>query len=217
MEIPDIHYNDDVVIVMDKLKGTVLSQAIKHNLLSEEASNETSQFLWDIFMYTFFIEQHYQGDSNPGNFILLEETNQIGLIDFGCMPKIEHPKFAENMIRLFDAFSSFDNQMIFDAITEMGWMIEGTTMPLFESSVKGYCKVFNALLDPSGIDFSKNKKLYMDFRIAGGQLNKCINVSGDFPSFHRAFTTLIGVFTSLKSAVNLRESFESVKKQFQAR
>ncbi len=74
------------IITMDWMKGIHLSEYIKTNA-SQEERNRIGQALFNFYMYQIHKLRYFHADPHPGNF-LVDDTETLIAIDFGCMKKI---------------------------------------------------------------------------------------------------------------------------------
>lgn len=75
------------ILVMDWIDGMHLKDWINTNP-SQEIRNELGQALWNFYDFQIHDLKELHADPHPGNFLIAED-GKLGIIDFGCVKKID--------------------------------------------------------------------------------------------------------------------------------
>jgi predicted unusual protein kinase regulating ubiquinone biosynthesis (AarF/ABC1/UbiB family) len=102
----------DTVLTTSRIDGLHLDAWLNSNP-TQEKRNYYGQLLCDLFSFSFHQNMLIHADPNIGNF-LFREDGKLGLIDFGCVKKIED-NFMQNLKLLLSSVKKMD----FKEITKM--------------------------------------------------------------------------------------------------
>ncbi|UZD24037.1 AarF/ABC1/UbiB kinase family protein [Algoriphagus halophytocola] len=80
------------IITMDWLEGKHIKEWLVTNP-DQLARNQIGQALWDFYHHQVHNLKQVHADPHPGNFII-QENNQLGIIDFGCVKVIPEDFYA---------------------------------------------------------------------------------------------------------------------------
>lgn len=79
--------SSEKVLTTSHLEGLDFDAYLSTNH-SQEEKNAYAQLIFDSFFYSLYHLNRIHTDPNPGNFLFLE-NGKLGLIDFGCVKKVE--------------------------------------------------------------------------------------------------------------------------------
>lgn len=92
-------YSSDKILTMDWIGGKPLGEFLKKDT-AQEVRNTIGQALWDFYHYQLHTLKAVHADPHPGNF-LITESNQVGVIDFGCVKEMTE-SFHKKYFQLLD-------------------------------------------------------------------------------------------------------------------
>ena len=80
-------YSNERIITMSWLYGQHLSEFSKRHR-GDELAHTIGQSLWDFYMYQMHALKMVHADPHPGNFLVTDIDQKLGVIDFGCIKVI---------------------------------------------------------------------------------------------------------------------------------
>lgn len=85
-------WSSERIITMDWVEGKHLKEWLETNP-DQDSRNKIGQALWDFYHHQVHELKKVHADPHPGNFII-QENDQLGIIDFGCVKVIPEDFYA---------------------------------------------------------------------------------------------------------------------------
>jgi predicted unusual protein kinase regulating ubiquinone biosynthesis (AarF/ABC1/UbiB family) len=107
----------ETVLTTSRINGLHLDAWLNTNPVQEKR-DYYGQLLCDVFSFSFYQNMLIHADPNIGNF-LFRDDGKLGLIDFGCVKKIES-NFPENFKKLLNSFNEINSEKIKEVYSDLG-------------------------------------------------------------------------------------------------
>ena len=119
---PLVDLSTKKVLVMERIMGDNLDGFIVS--ASPEIRHKAGDTLVSLFHEMVYVFRALHADPHGGNF-LFREDGSIGLLDFGCVKRLE-PVFLDSYAKLGNAIVDEDNDALFQLCEEMGILKDAT-------------------------------------------------------------------------------------------
>jgi len=118
--VPEIYwpYTTSAVLVMERLKGTRISEVISDERRQRNEGPELARASAEILMRQVFEARFFHADPHPGNFLVLDD-GRIGLLDFGMVGELDE-ETSRALLRLLRAVVKRDAGGIADCFDRIG-------------------------------------------------------------------------------------------------
>ncbi|UKJ87631.2 hypothetical protein MACJ_000067 [Theileria orientalis] len=165
------HLSTKVIITTEFVKGKPLEE-LKN--LSDEVRNSVARRIMKLSLSEVFVYELMNTDPNPSNYLYDEETDLIGLVDFGSC-RIYDRKFVEQYLKLVRASVREDYDNIMKYSLEVGFTHPEETKEVLEAHLDSInasaepfkydgeydfssSTIFTTIMDRSKIIFTKRKR-----------------------------------------------------------
>jgi predicted unusual protein kinase regulating ubiquinone biosynthesis (AarF/ABC1/UbiB family) len=145
------------VITSSFLEGDGFEAFLARNP-SQEERNHYAQLIFDSFFMGLYHMQMIHADPNPGNFIFMEEE-KLGLIDFGCVKKLDNEflaSFSKLHVSLMDKIDDAD---IAQQYAELGMIDRDTPekmLEFYQEVIKPLDRIYIEIFNEDTYDFKEN-------------------------------------------------------------
>lgn len=164
-------YSNERILTMEWIEGQHLSEFIDTNP-SQVERNELGQRLWNFYMFQIHELKKLHADPHPGN-ILITQTGDIGIIDFGCVKEVPYD-FYQAYAKLQDP-NIIHSKSEFEAIlTELEVLYEDDDPAEREYFYNMFHELLNLALTPyktPTFDFSDNT-FFKEMAVLGERISK---------------------------------------------
>jgi len=212
IEVPKVfdEFSSVRVITTQMLGGLHLDQWLATSP-SQQQRDRAAQLIYDLFFHSAMELGRVHADPNPGNF-LYKDNGDIGLIDFGCMKKLNQ-RFVDNMPALLHAFYLNDFDEIFKAYAALGTTIKTDTRLDYESVLRPFGEWLSKPVQENYFDFKKNNTYTnsgREFMHELAKLPSLETIDEDFIFFDRTMYGMFKIFERLEAKVYMRDSWEKL-------
>ncbi|MEQ9405581.1 MAG: AarF/UbiB family protein [Cyclobacteriaceae bacterium] len=210
-------YSSNQILTMSWLNGEPIGEWMKRDQ-TQQNRDKLGQTLWNFYMFQMHEMRMMHADPHPGNFII-NEFNNLGVIDFGCIKKIPSEFYkayfelartetldnSERVSQLFkelEIIRSSDSPKDAQVVTEM-----------FTNLIRLLSRPFN----DSKFDFG-NDAYFTEIYQMGELISKDPQMSRlqargsrHFIYFNRTFFGLYNILNAMKAKVNTAETDHYLK------
>jgi predicted unusual protein kinase regulating ubiquinone biosynthesis (AarF/ABC1/UbiB family) len=88
-------YSCKRILTMEWMEGIPIREFVASNP-SQLLRNKVGQAIWDFYTYQVHQLHIFHADPHPGNF-LIDESGNVGIIDFGCVKQLPEPFYHSHM------------------------------------------------------------------------------------------------------------------------
>ncbi len=136
--VPKIHSNSssDSVLTMSFIEGQSIESLEEFD---QQTKNDVMTALLDLLFKELFELQMVQTDPNFANYLYLQETKQIGLLDFGATREYSE-QFSKGYLHAFASVLAQDQKGLNDALTQIGFFSQ-TILPEQRDAVLSLVKM----------------------------------------------------------------------------
>jgi len=136
--VPKIHSNSssDSVLTMSFIEGQSIESLEEFD---QQTKNDVMTALLDLLFKELFELQMVQTDPNFANYLYLQETKQIGLLDFGATREYSE-QFSKGYLHAFASVLAQDQEGLNDALTQIGFFSQ-TILPEQRDAVLNLVKM----------------------------------------------------------------------------
>ncbi len=213
VQIPDVDFETttDTVLSITYMEGAPLNEWLEGSP-TQPQRDAVAQLLNDIFFKGLYKLSIIHADPNPGNFII-QNNLRIGLIDFGCVKKLD-PEFVKGYCRLVNAAASHDQDAYFQLLKQLNLI---KSDPVLEAKEKIY-KLMNRvslwlgkLYQEEVFDFGANKNFMREGRDMSRdmyELGKHMDLNPNFIFLDRTRYGLLRLFERMEARVRIRNPYE---------
>lgn len=195
-------YSTKHVIVTERLFGRHAAEYVAQQP-SQEERNRYGQLLVDLFHYSVFELHRIHADPNFGNY-LFRADGKLGLIDFGCVRKLEQP-FVESLQQFFTA-EECDGETIEQLHSALGvvYRTDVSKRELYEFLVR-WSHWLRVPYRSDFFDYSQNREYFEAGFALGTESRRYVARShGAFLYFGRSHHGLQRLLQTLGATVRLR-------------
>ena len=157
--IPKINtaFSTKTVLTSTFLEGDGFEQFLATNP-SQETRNHYAQLVFDSFFMGLYHMQMIHADPNPGNFIFMEK-GQLGLIDFGCVKKLDD-EFLETFSKLHvSLMDKVDDQEITEQYANLKMIDRDTPekmLEFYQEVIKPLDRIYIEIFEEDTYDFKEH-------------------------------------------------------------
>ncbi len=197
--VPDVSPNltTSKVITTSFLEGLSFQDYLATNP-SQQEKDYYAQLIFDNYFESLYKLKMIHADPNPGNFLFLSD-GKLGLIDFGCIKKIDE-KFLSSYTALhIDLFNEVEDEILVQHYHELGMIEEDTLekmLHFYQEVIKPLDRLYIEPLQNKSYDFGvynnfSKKGFELIFEVQKKQFNSVHQVNEDYLFLDR---TLIGYY-----------------------
>ncbi len=191
------------VLTSEFLDGVPLNAGMAYD---SEVRNRIGQAIYDFFYCSLFELGVVHCDPHLGNYLWVEQSRQVGLLDFGAVKR----EFSPDVLKLFKYFFVAENKEkmleLYCALgAKIGSLSEAEIEDFYQQAVRPYWSVIGRFLRNPTYTFTENDELGRELRMSlvKHALHPCMqNFSGEFTMLHRALYGVFNVLTRLRATVN---------------
>jgi len=210
--IPKIHreFSTKTVLTSTFLEGDGFEDFLATNP-SQETRNHYAQLIFDSFFMGLYHMQMIHADPNPGNFIFMEE-GQLGLIDFGCVKKLDD-EFLETFSKLHvSLMDKVDDQEITEQYAHLKMIDRDTPekmLEFYQEVIKPLDRIYIEIFEEESYDF----KVHNDFSERGFKtimevqkknITAVHNMNEDYIFVDRTLLGYYAMFEKMEATINTR-------------
>ncbi len=197
--IPKVYpaLSTEKVLTTSFLEGLNFDSYMANNPTQEEINNY-AQLIFDTFFYALYTLKHIHADPNPGNFLFLE-NGKLGLIDFGCVKRVEDEFLTQyNQLHL-NLLEENDDQSIIQQYVTLGMIEEENEeemLTFYTEIIKPLDTLYKEPLVGDSYDFKANndfskRGFEMIFEVQQKQFHSVHKLNEQFLFINR---TLLGYY-----------------------
>lgn len=197
--IPTVLHNlsTSKVLTTSFLEGLTFQEyiATKPN---QKAKNNYAQLIFDNYFESLYKLKAIHADPNPGNFLFLSDE-KLGLIDFGCIKKIDEDFLSSYTALHLDLFDEVDDVILVKHYHKLGMIEEDSLekmLHFYQEVIKPLDRLYIEPLQDESYDFGvhndfSKRGFELIFEIQKKQFNSVHQVNEDYLFLNR---TLLGYF-----------------------
>ena len=132
---------------------------------SQEEKNAYAQLIFDNFFVSLYTLKRIHADPNPGNFLFLDE-GKLGLIDFGCVKKIDNDFLQSYNALHLDLLAGVEDEVLVEHYYQLGMIKKETPQKMlhfYQEVIKPLDRLYIEPLRGESYDF----KVHHDFSKRG--------------------------------------------------
>jgi len=197
--IPKIYpeLSSDKVLTTSLLKGLDFESYLSSKPTQEE-KDAYAQLIFDSFFYSLYHLKHIHADPNPGNFLFMEDA-KLGLIDFGCVKKVDDDFLKQyNQLHL-NLLENKDDMSVIKQYITLGMIEESSEeemLHFYTEVIKPLDTLYKEPLIDDSYDFKKNsdfskRGFEMIFEVQQKQFHSVHKLNEQFLFINR---TLLGYY-----------------------
>lgn len=214
--IPEVYsqLSTDTVLSTRYVPGLALNEWLQTEK-NQGKRDAVAQSLHEMFLQSLYELRCIHADPNPGNFIVDEEL-RIGLIDFGCVKRLERG-FVENYRKLAGVAAAGDKENYMQLLKNMQVLktkIDKTTEEEICRLIYQVGRWFGRLYEKEVFDFRENKDFFEESRKLSKplyQYRKFVDINPHFIFLDRTRYGLLRIFEQLGARVRFRNPYEWVE------
>jgi predicted unusual protein kinase regulating ubiquinone biosynthesis (AarF/ABC1/UbiB family) len=199
------------VLCLSLLEGKPLNAWLGTNP-DTRARDTVAQRLQDLFIHSLYGLRCIHADPHPGNFLVLDD-NSTGLVDFGCVKRLDTP-FVELYRQLLLALTSNDNDACMSVLRQLGTIPDGADAAL-ERDVREtfirYGKWLRSIFSVEKFDFGEKKNFVRegkDISMTMKHVLRKLRINPDFVFLDRTRYGLLRLFEKMEACVSFRNEHE---------
>ena len=208
--IPKVYpeLSSEKVLTTSHLEGLDFEGYLSTNP-SQEEKNAYAQLIFDSFFYSLYDLRHIHADPNPGNFLFLE-NGKLGLIDFGCVKKVEKD-FLNKYNQLHrNLVENHDDKSIIPQYIDLG-MIEETSdeemQRFYTEVIKPLDTLYKEPLLGESYDFKENsdfskRGFEMIFKVQQKQFHSVHKLNEQFLFINRTLLGYYAIFEKMGAKID---------------
>ena len=210
--IPKIHreFSTKTVLTSTFLEGDGFEDFLATNP-SQETRNHYAQLIFDSFFMGLYHMQMIHADPNPGNFIFMEE-GQLGLIDFGCVKKLDD-EFLETFSKLHvSLMDKVDDQEITEQYANLKMIDRDTPenmLEFYQEVIKPLDRIYIEIFEEETYDFKEHNdfsergfKTIME--VQKKNITAVHNMNEDYIFVDRTLLGYYAMFEKMEATINTR-------------
>jgi len=197
--IPKIYleFSSEKVLTSSFLEGFDFEGYLATNP-SQEEKNIYAQLILESFFYTLYTLKSIHADPNPGNFLFMED-GKLGLIDFGCVKKVEDDFLKQyNQLHL-NLLENHDDLSVIKQYVSLGMIEESSKdemLHFYKEIIKPLDTLYKEPLAGDSYDFKENsdfskRGFEMIFEVQQKQFQSVHKLNEQFLFINR---TLLGYY-----------------------
>lgn len=212
IEVPRVFddFSSMRVVTTQMIEGVHLDQWLDTNP-SQQQRDRAGQLIYDLFYQSTMVLGRVHADPNPGNF-LYKDNGDIGLIDFGCVKKLDS-KFIDNLPALLHAFYLNDYEKIFEAYAFLGTTLKPDNSKDYECVLRPFGEWLSKPVREDFFDFGKNNDYTntgREFLHELGKMPSLETLNEDFIFYDRTMYGMFKIFERLEAKVYIRKYWENL-------
>ena len=145
------------VITSSFLEGDGFESFLAKNPTQEER-NHYAQLIFDSFFMGLYHMQMIHADPNPGNFIFMEE-GKLGLIDFGCVKKLDNEflaSFSKLHVSLMDKVDDSEITQQYADLKMIDQDSPEKMLEFYQEVIKPLDRIYIEIFEGDSYDFKEN-------------------------------------------------------------
>ncbi len=191
-------YSTRHVLCMEFLEGKHIPEWLKTNP-NQTQRNEVAQRLFDFKQKNLLVHRHIHADPNFGNFLILPD-NRIGILDFGCVRKIE-ANFAENMPKILYNYTQENWQGAWNGYAKLNMVEKGT---LYPKDLEIFGEWIARPYKHETFDFKENESYNSEAQSKFNTLNSFNQIHPNYVFFTRLHLGIYQIAKTLKATIAMK-------------
>ncbi len=211
--IPMIYHNISTsrVIASSFIEGISCEQFLSSNP-SQESRNYYAQLIFDNFFDSLYRLKMIHADPNPGNFLFMTD-NRLGLIDFGCIKKIQDDFLVSFNGLHLSLLEEVDDMHIVSQYINLG-MIEKESdekmLHFYTNVIKPLDSLYKEPLSGDSYDFKihndfSKRGFEMIFEIQQKQFHSVHKLNEQFLFLNRTLLGYYALFETMEATIDVRK------------
>jgi len=201
------HLSTSKVLTTELLEGMNFERFLATNP-PQEIKNNYAQLIFDSFFYTLYNLRCIHADPNPGNFLFMED-NKLGLIDFGCIKKVDDA-FLERYTALhLSILNSDSDEEIIQHYIGFGMIVEDTPeamLHFYREVIKPLDRLYIEPMLGESYDFKINndfskKGFERIFEVHQKQFNSVHQVNEEYIFLDRTLLGYYAIFEKMGAKI----------------
>ena len=185
------------VLCMDYIEGAHLPEWLETNP-DQNSRDFYAQQMFDFQLKCLLVDRQIHADPNFGNFFIMND-GRIGLIDFGCVRKIE-PEFAMYMPEILRAYIDEDWQRAWDTYAILGMVEKNSHYP---DEIKNLGEWISRPYRYTAFDFRENSHYMDETQVQFDALNEFKSMHPNYVFFTRWHMGLYRMAILLDATMNM--------------
>ena len=210
--IPNIYHNfsSKKVLTSSFLEGIDFENYLDSNP-SEEEKNTYAQLIFDSFFHALYHLKRIHADPNPGNFIFMEDK-KLGLIDFGCIKKI-NVDFLDSYNALhLDLLRNESDEILIEHYIKLGMITKDSTenmLTFYREVIKPLDRLYIEPIASEVYDFSVHKDFSKRgfeciFEVQKKQFNSVHQVNEEYIFLDRTLLGYYAIFEKMGAKIETK-------------
>jgi predicted unusual protein kinase regulating ubiquinone biosynthesis (AarF/ABC1/UbiB family) len=214
------HLSTGRILTTQLLEGMNFESFLATNP-SQEVKDAYAQLIFDSFFYTLYKLRCIHADPNPGNFLFME-NNKLGLIDFGCIKKVDEA-FLERYTALhLSILNATPDEEIIEHYVGFGMIVEDTKeamLHFYREVIKPLDRLYIEPLLGENYDFKVNndfskKGFERIFEVHQKQFNSVHQVNKEYIFLDRTLLGYYAIFEKMGAKIETG-NVKNIMNQFQ--
>jgi predicted unusual protein kinase regulating ubiquinone biosynthesis (AarF/ABC1/UbiB family) len=155
--VPELvpEYTTARILAMERLFGVPLEDLAGVDY-SQSQRDEMGTRLFELLLREMFEFRLMQTDPNFSNYLLLADSSQLGLLDFGSTSEVS-PLLSTQYLELFQALGENRRERVVAAIEAIGFVMREDELQLKDRMADMFTIIFEPLCRPGPFDFHSAK------------------------------------------------------------
>ncbi len=191
-------YSTKHILCMEFLEGKHIPEWIETKP-NQTQKNTVAQHLFDFKQKSLIVDQKIHADPNFGNFLVLPDE-RIGIIDFGCVRKIE-PEFAKYLPKILHAYTQENWQEAWDTYAKLKMIEKNTAYP---KELEAFGEWIARPYKNKTFDFKENKLYSNESQKQFHTLNKFKRIHPNYVFFTRLHLGIYQIAKKLDATISMQ-------------
>ena len=146
--IPKIYHtlSTDKLLTSSLIEGIDFEAYMLSNP-SQESKNTYAQMIFDSYFYSLYKLRRLHADPNPGNFLFMK-GGKLGLIDFGCVKKIDEDFLQDYNALLLDILNKVSDEKLVAHYYHLGMIKQDTSEKMLHFYQEIIKPLINLYMEP---------------------------------------------------------------------
>ncbi|MCH9814655.1 MAG: AarF/ABC1/UbiB kinase family protein [Epsilonproteobacteria bacterium] len=185
---------------------------------SQEYLNHYAQLIFDSYFHSLYTLKIIHADPNPGNFIFMED-GKLGLIDFGCVKKIDDA-FLNDYNRLhLDLIAGISDEEVIKQYADLGMIDEGNPkemLTFYQETIKPLDRLYIEIFHQDHYDFKVNndfskRGFHLILEVQKKQFQAVHKINQEFIFLDRTLLGYYAIFERMGAVIDTREAVEIMR------
>ncbi len=217
--IPKVYheYSTKHVLSSSYLEGKSFEQFLI-STPSQKELNHYAQLIFDSYFHSLYGLKTVHADPNPGNFIFMDD-GKIGMIDFGCVKKIEDDFLIDYNRLHFSLMRGVSDEALVEQYHDLGMIDKATSeemLTFYQETIKPFDRLFIEVLEKDFYDFKENidfskRGFELILKVQKKQFHAVHKVNQEFIFLDRTLLGYYAMFEKMGAKIDTRNAVKIMK------